>query len=401
MLNYKRKNLSISETETLERGHEILETSIRRSEVSIVKCSSYDQKQIDKAVETSIENIGGLDQFVKEGMRVHIKPNLLTAKSPDKAATTHPTVVRAIAKQVTELGGFVTIGDSPAGITRPIEEYWQKTGMEKIALETGAQLVRFEKSAVVKHHVNGVGYFIAKAISDADLVINVCKLKTHNLTLFTGAIKNMFGSIPGFKKSEYHKIAPKVEKFSEIVVDIFSVASPALNIMDAVDIMEGNGPSAGNVKRLGLILASKDAVALDAIAAKLIGFEDGEISTTEQAYRRGLGEKNIEKLIIKGSSIKQFEDLQFVLPSNHYMKFVPTSIVKLLGKLLWVRPQPDEKCCKRCGACIKTCPTQAMSPDDGFPIIDYKKCISCFCCDEVCPYDAINQKMSWLVKKFR
>ncbi len=171
--------------------------------------------------------------------------------------------------------------------------------------------------------------------------------------------------------------------------------------MDAVDIMEGNGPSAGRPKHLGLILISKDAVALDALAAKIMGFEDGEILTTEYAYNRGLGEKNIEKIVIRGSSLEPFYDLQFILPSNHYLRYVPATIVKILGKLVWVRPKPDEHRCKHCSACIANCPTKAMSPRDGFPVIDYNKCISCFCCDEVCPHDAIDQDMSWLTKLFR
>jgi len=392
--------LNTKQTITTAMERDKFNTRDKLSVVSIVKCQSYDQKMVDKAIEQSLENINGLDPFIQEGTRVHIKPNLLTAKSPEKCATTHPTIVRTIIKHVQELGGIVTIGDSPSGISRPIEEYWQITGMAKVALETGAKLVRFEKKTVVERKVNGSSYFIADAIANADVVINICKLKTHNLTLFTGAIKNMFGSIPGFKKSEYHKQAPNVKDFSRIIVDIFSVTSPQLNIMDAIEVMEGNGPSAGKVKHLGLIFTSKDAVALDSIAAKIMGFEDGEILTTEEAYRRGLGEKGIDNIKLKGCSLGEFQDLQFVLPSNHYLNFIPVSVVKILGKLLWVRPKPDEFRCERCGACIATCPTQAMIPSDGFPIIDYNRCINCFCCDEACPHDAIDQKMSWLVKKF-
>ncbi len=379
----------------------IFQDSNFKSIVSIVHCQNYKQSQVDAVIEQSITNIGGLDQFVKRGTRVHVKPNLLTAKSPDKAATTHPSIMKSIVNRVMELGGIVTIGDSPAGISRPIEEYWAITGMEQVAQETGAKLVKLEKKGVIQRSVNGKSYFIARAIADADVVINVCKLKTHNLTLYTGAIKNMFGSIPGFRKSEYHKQAPKVERFSEIIVDIFSVVRPQLNIMDAVQIMEGNGPSAGKSRYLGLILASTDAVALDAIAARILGFDDGEILTTEYAYRSGLGEKFIENISVRGESLEAFRNLQIALPSNRFHRFVPASIVKVLGKLVWVRPRPNEGRCQRCGACIVTCPAQAMSSKDKFPVIDYNKCISCFCCDEVCPHNAIDQEMSWLTKVFR
>lgn len=369
--------------------------------VSITRCQDYEQSQVDAAIDRSIKHIGGLSQFIKQGTRVHVKPNLLTAKSPDRAATTHPLVVKAIIKRVMAIGGIVTIGDSPAGISRPIEEYWQATGMEQVALETGAKLVKLEKKRVVERVVNGKSYFIASVIAEADIVINVCKLKTHNLTLFTGAIKNMFGAIPGFKKSEYHKQAPKVEAFSEIIVDVFSAVKPQLNFMDAIEIMEGNGPSAGKPRHLGLILASTDAVALDAIAAKIIGFHNGEILITEKAHQRGLGEKAIDRIAILGESFSAFGDLQIALPTNRLQHYIPASVVKVLGKLVWVRPKPNADRCKRCGACIATCPTQAMNPKEGFPVIDYKKCISCFCCDEVCPHDAIDQDMSWLTKLFR
>ncbi|MCI0495043.1 DUF362 domain-containing protein [candidate division KSB1 bacterium] len=378
-----------------------LQKNDHKSIVSIVRCRDYEQGQVDDAIDQSIKNIGGFDQLIKQGSHVHIKPNLLTAKSPEKAATTHPSVVKSLVKRVLELGGLVTIGDSPAGISRPIEEYWQATGMEQIAKETGAKLVKLEKQGVVERTVDGKSYFIASVIAEADVVINVCKLKTHNLTLFTGAIKNMFGAIPGFKKSEYHKQAPKVEEFSEIIVDIFSAVRPQINIMDAIEIMEGNGPSAGRPRHLGVILASKDAVALDAIASNIVGFEAGEILTTEKAYQRGLGEKDIDKIAILGESLEALGDLQIALPTNRFQYYIPASVVKVLGKLVWVRPKPDANRCKRCGACIAICPTRAMNPKDGFPVIDYNKCISCFCCDEVCPHNAIDQDMSWLTKLFR
>jgi len=390
----EQKTRSIARRQTTTR-------SSYQSTVSVVPCQSYDQDQVNQAIDQSLKNIGGLEQLVQPGMRVHIKPNLLTAKSPDRAATTHPSIVRAIVEQVQKLGGEVTIGDSPAGISLPIEDYWRATGMETVAATTGAKLVKFEKKGVVKRIVNGNSYFIATAVANADLVINICKLKTHNLTLFTGAIKNMFGIIPGFKKSEYHKQAPKVEEFSRIVVEIFATVKPQLSIMDAVEIMEGNGPSAGKPRHLGLILAGQDAVAMDALAANILGFEEHEILTTSYAAQLGLGQADLGQIAIVGTSLEPYRGLDFLLPSNRFLKLVPAALVKILGKLVWVRPKPDPDRCQRCGLCIKSCPTRAMTPVDGFPVIDYRACISCFCCDEVCPYDAIDQDMSWLAKMFR
>ncbi len=369
--------------------------------ISVVACENYHQAVVDHAVGQLFLQIGGLGQWVRPGCRVHIKPNLLAAKAPDRAVTTHPSIVSAIVREVQALGAQVTIGDSPAGISRPIEDYWQATGMRQVADETGAELVQFEKKGVVERVVNGKSYFIAAAVAKADVVINVCKLKTHNLMLYTGAIKNMFGTVPGFRKSEYHKQAPRVEEFAKIIVDVFAATRPQLSIMDAVEIMDGSGPSAGRVNQLGLLLASEDAVAIDALGAQLLGFEDGEILTTEEAYARGLGEKQLDKIIVHGAALAPFQHRLFDLPSNRFQRYIPASMVRLLGKLVWVRPYPDEDRCKRCGACIANCPTQAMTPKAGFPVIDYQKCISCFCCDEVCPHNAIDQRMSWLAKMFR
>lgn len=372
-----------------------------KSAVAVARCQSYDPNLVSGAIAQIDRLIGGMEQYVALGMQVHVKPNLLAAKPPERAATTHPSVVQAIVERIMRLGAKVTIGDSPAGISRPIEEYWRNTGMEQVAKQTGAQLVQLEKKGLIERRVNGRSYFIARAIAEADLVINICKLKTHNLTLYTGAIKNMFGSIPGFQKSEYHKQHPKVEQFAEIIVDVFQAVQPQLSIMDAVEMMEGNGPSAGKPKYLGLILASCDAVALDSVAARLIGFNHGEVLTTSYAYQRGLGEADLQRIELLGDPLPLIEPNSIELPANRLLHYVPAGAVKLLGKLVWVRPKPSIDRCKRCGACIKICPTQAMSSRDGFPIIDYKKCISCFCCDEACPHNAIDQDMSWLTKLFR
>lgn len=372
-----------------------------KSAVAVARCQNYDLNLVSGAIAQIDRLIGGMEQYVAPGMQVHVKPNLLAAKPPERAATTHPSVVQAIVERIMRLGAKVTIGDSPAGISRPIEEFWRITGMEQVAKQTGAQLVQLEKKGVTERNINGRSYFIARAVAEADLVINICKLKTHNLTLYTGAIKNMFGSIPGFQKSEYHKQWPKVEQFAEIIVDVFQAIQPRLSIMDAIEIMEGNGPSAGKPRHLGLILASCDAVALDSVAAGLVGFENGEILTTIYAHQRGLGESDLQQIDLLGDPLPSLAPGSIELPVNRLHRYVPATAVKLLGKLVWVRPKPNTDRCKRCGACIKICPTQAMSPRDGFPIIDYKKCISCFCCDEACPHNAIDQDMSWLTKLFR
>ena len=371
----------------------------KKSIVSLVQCSTYSYEHVVKAIKNSMQNIGGLERFITPGTKVHIKPNLLSAKEPDKAVTTHPTVVRAVVDIVHKLGGEVTIGDSPAGISRPIEEYWEKTGIMEVAQQTAAELVRFEKKTVIERIINGNSYFIAKAISEVDVIINLCKMKTHSLTLFTGAIKNMFGIVPGVRKGEFHKEAPKVKEFSEILVDIFETVKPQVNIMDAVVAMEGNGPSSGTPKHVGFIIASTDAVALDSVAASLMGFNSGEILTTQIAHSRGLGQHDLDNIEFCGIDINELERQDFQLPSNRFIQFIPEFLMKLMGQLIWIRPKAIAQKCERCGLCIKNCPVNAMTAKDGVPEIDYNQCIKCFCCDEICPHNAIDQQISWLAKK--
>lgn len=376
-------------------------TTQKESIVSIVRCSNYNQDQVFQAIENSLQHIGGLEQFIKPDTKVHIKPNLLSAKDPERAVTTHPNIVRAVIDIVQKLGAKVTIGDSPAGISRPIEEYWKITGMMKVAQQTGAELIAFEKKGVIERTVNGQNYFIAKPIAEVDVIISLSKMKTHSLTLMTGAIKNMFGVIPGVRKGEFHKKAPKAKDFSQILVDIFEAIKPQINIMDAVIAMEGNGPSSGKPKQVGLIISSTDAVALDSVVAYIMGFQSGEILTTQIASSRGLGQSDLAKIKFCGINKDDLKLQDFRLPSNRFIQLVPEFLMKLVGHLIWIRPNAIIRKCKKCGLCIQSCPVSAMRSKDGVPEIDYKKCIQCFCCDEICPHNAIEQQMSWLAKKLR
>ena len=368
--------------------------------VSLLTCPSYNQELVSNVIDKSLNNIGGLNKYIKPGYKVLIKPNLLSAKSPDKAVTTHPTIVHAVVEQIQKIGAEVTIGDSPAGISRPIEYYWDITGMKEVADATGAKLIALEKNGVVKCTIEGKNYFISKPVIDADVVLNLCKMKTHGLTLFTGAIKNIFGTIPGVAKGDFHKIAPKIEAFSKILVDIYRAVSPQITIMDAILAMEGDGPTSGNVKKAGFILASTDPVAIDTIAAHIMGFKQNEILTTKIAYEKNVGNNNLDQIKIIGSEINKLNVGNFHLPSNRIINFIPEILLKFIGKFIWIRPKANTQKCKRCELCISNCPVKAMKSKGGLPIINYTHCIKCFCCDETCPHDAIDQKMSWLAQKF-
>jgi uncharacterized protein (DUF362 family)/Pyruvate/2-oxoacid:ferredoxin oxidoreductase delta subunit len=362
------------------------------SKISFIKCRSYDLPEVEAAVVKAVELIGGIGAFVKPGQKVLLKPNLLSAKKPDEAITTHPAVVEAVIKLVKQAGGIPTLGDSPAGAVRDLTEFWNITGMLDVCQRHGVELVSFERSGIYKKEWQGRRYHIAKPVLDADVIINLPKLKTHSLTMMTGAVKNMYGVIPGMKKSMYHKQAPKPWDFSRLIADIYALSKPHLNIVDAVVGMEGFGPSAGKPRQLGFVMAGADGVAVDSAAAHLLGKKPLDIPTTKMADHQELGEANLKQIEFVGDHIEPFHD--FAWPSNWFYSLIPGFLARYAAKLFWIRPAIDASQCINCGYCVESCPVSALAATGPVPEFNYKVCINCLCCSEVCPRHAVYQKRS-------
>lgn len=369
------------------------------AQVSIVRCADYQQELVDAAVRQALDNIGGLARFVQPGQRVLLKVNALTMKPPEAAVTTHPAFIKAVVHEVQRNGGIALVGDSSGGMVAGqalTRQTFDVAGIARAAAEAGAELVNFDISGVVAVQVDGPvqTLHIAKPVLEADVVISLPKLKTHSAAIYTGAIKNMFGTIPGHRKSDYHRMAPKLRNFAEILVNIFAVAKPALAIMDAVVGMEGNGPSAGNPRNIGLVLASPDSVALDAVASKIIGLEPLKIHTTSIAQQKGLGVGDLARIEILGEKLAQVQISDFDLPSNAMLETMPGFLVSGLLGMLKARPEINRKTCAGCRFCVENCPVEAISMAARFPEIDYQKCISCLCCQELCPQKAVEMKQA-------
>ncbi len=372
------------------------------SQVSIVRCDDYSYDNVRVAVKTSLDHLGGLARFVRKDQKVLIKPNLLSAKDPSRAITTHPSVVRAVVEEVQKLGAFPLLGDSPGGVDRGVKRVWENTKLAEVAGQTGAKLLAFESEGVYPRTTSeGKTYYIAKPVLDADVVISLAKLKTHTLTLMTGAVKNMFGSIPGFRKGEYHKQAPKPKDFARVLVDIFSLTRPHLTLVDAVVCMDGDGPASGDPKYAGLLLGSSDAVALDMVAAKIMGFKDKEIDTTAIAQEKNLGPKSIQQIDIRGENLNTLLLPKFVLPSNRFLNMIPEFMIKVVAPLVWVRPNILDGNCINCKVCLENCPTKSIHPGEKRPRFDYTDCINCMCCHELCPQKAVYLDKSWIAKRIR
>jgi uncharacterized protein (DUF362 family)/Pyruvate/2-oxoacid:ferredoxin oxidoreductase delta subunit len=309
--------------------------------------------------------------------------------------------VAAVAREVRKTGADVIVGDSPGGAKRNMQRVWDNTGMSAMAKREDLELVNFEAVGIEQFRCNGRSYFISKAAMEADLIISLPKLKTHVLTLMTGAVKNIFGLVPGFRKGNYHREFPKPNDFAEVIVDILSIRTPELTIMDAVLSMEGDGPSSGTPRWTKLLLASRDPVATDAVAAEIIGLEPRRVPTTRIASEAGLGIGWPEMIDVVGKSLEKAKIPGFQLTSNRKIEMVPGFVYRLLTPYIWVRPAVDRELCTKCATCVDSCPNGALKIDgDKIPVLSRELCISCWCCHELCPSRAIFVNKSWLAKKF-
>lgn len=366
-----------------------LSTRVNYVTISIIRCPSYDLDAVRHSIASLLAPLGGIGRFVRPGMRVLLKPNLLAAADLEKAVTTHPTVVQAVVELVQEAGGNVLIGDSPAGPVERTAQVWRASGMADVAGRTGATLVPFNE--VTWKRLHGNDYLLARPVFEADLIINLPKLKTHTLTLYTGAVKNLFGTIPGSRKREMHLRAPGIQDFSRVLVDVLELVRPGLTIMDGVIGQEGDGPGAGGIpRRYGCLAASADPVALDTVLAAAMGFRAGEVLHLAEAGRRGLG--NAEPATIQIEGDRQVLDFGRVhLPGSHWYFRAPAWISAPLYRSARLRPRLLPALCASCGRCAEVCPREAIVLD-GLPRFDLERCVGCMCCAETCPQGAITTR---------
>lgn len=373
-------------------------------DLSIVPCSSYDESEVTSALEALLNSIGGLD-WVKEGMKVAIKANLVTFAKPEEAVTTHPSLICALIKLLRERGASVVVGDSPGGLYNAafLNKVYSVCGLTEVE-EAGGELNRnfgqseakFEKAKVARD------FLYTSYLDDCDAIVNFCKLKTHGMMGMSAAAKNMFGVIPGTIKPEYHFRFPNPADFARMIVDIdeYFADKVKLCIADAIVGMEGNGPTQGTPRKIGAILASSSPHKLDLAASKLIGLSAEEIPTLIAARERGLIPDSVDDLMICG-------DLDSLVISDYKNIAVRSSLLfdsrsKLFGKVarkaLEAKPYVVKKECRGCEKCKQICPAQAIKMIDGRPVIDRSKCIKCFCCQEFCPFGAMKVHRTLIAK---
>lgn len=352
--------------------------------MSKVIISDIQNNEISEIIKNVFE-IFEVEDKVKD-KKVLVKPNILGPFPPERGVTTDPRVISAIVQELKKCRPKeIAVGDNSGsihfdpfkiakitGIFDASDGYYRNIAREVVEVKVESKFIE--------------ELFISKIVKEADYVINVPKFKTHMLTTITGAIKNMFGIIPGGKKAQLHTLNRSIYEFAELLIDIYQIRIPDLNIMDAIIGMEGPGPTNGKIRIINKIISSDNGISLDSVMAAMMGLKPDTIELLQVAKERNLGEIDISNIIINGE-LKAISG--FKTPNNGLLRKIINTVVPHIFNHNKVIPIIDHNKCKICKKCIEVCPVFAMNLSNKFPEADSKKCISCFCCDEHCPYGAI------------
>lgn len=377
------------------------------SRVSVETVRTYDPAEVLDGLRRALAPLGGMGAFVQPGQKVLLKPNLLGAFSPEEATTTHPSVVRATVILVQEAGGIVSLGDSPG--TGELSAALRRSRIGSVAEELGASIGDFKTSVEIERAENVVGRRLplAKAVSDADVVITLPKLKTHAQMGFTCALKNQFGLIVGTEKSLWHYRLQDRDWLAALMIDINQLARPSLAIVDAIIGMEGHGPSGGDPREIGALVVGGDITAVDAVCCDLVGIDPASLPLMRAARRAGYGTGEKAQIELFGTPLAELRVPDYKQPPRTHSVLdilpLPKRMAVWVRRILTARPEIDPQLCIHCNACKKGCPVQppAIDPERGGGGVDQSTCIRCYCCHEFCPVKAIHLKRSWIDRVFR
>ncbi len=372
-----------------------------RARVSIVRCPSYDRSEVSAAVSRAIELIGGAARFIPDSGKLLLKPNLLGPVSREKRAATDPEVARAVAETLRAAGATtISLGDSPAVASASL--VMRRTGYNQVLPEWVKQ-VAFSAGRPCPTASHRDLELAAPAL-DADAIVNIPKLKTHAYMGLTLGVKNMFGTVVGARKAQWHlRAGENRELFARLIVEICYALRPALTVVDGVIGMEGNGPANGTPRELRVIVAGDDPAAVDAIIARMLGYETEDLPVLAECRRSGMGVTDLNEIELLGESLNTvaISDFKRAHISEGIGIGIRGPIARMLKRALTNRPLIHEDLCRLCGQCAQICPPDAIEMDAAAgrkPVIDRRECIRCFCCQEVCPHNAISVKPGWLLR---
>ena len=360
--------------------------------VQFVSCPDYGEA-LAPAMDRLFTAVGWLTPERFSGQRVLLKPNLLTDRLPEEAVTTHPEFLRQVIRRFKACGATVSVGDSPAS-TANLEQVWRKSGIGAVCQEEGVPLIAFERNGGRAIECDGFSFSLSEPVLEADWVVNLPKVKSHALTMLTAAVKNMYGAVPGYAKTALHKRYPKPATFGRLLQTIWKRIPRSVTIVDGVVGMEGQGPANGRPVSLGFVAAAENPYAMDLALCRILGLTPSRVPYLAGAP---VGEDEVE-LVGEIPSVASFE-----VPSGaHVLRLLPEWLVRLAGRLIWVRPGFDTARCIGCGKCVEACPMEALHlAADRRPRLRGEACIGCSCCHDVCPRGAIEMTQSAILRMLK
>ena len=363
---------------------------------AVYKVEKYDDEALYDVVSRHFE-AHDIKSKIPAGAKVLLKPNLVVDKDAAFSVTTNPRFVYAVIRYLKNIGvEDITVADCPGGallLFSEMETVYRKTGYS--FLSEFAKLNTDFESKDINSPEDSVNkdFNIINAVSEADFIINIPKLKTHNMTCITAGVKNLFGCIPGLQKPAFHAKYPAVNDFSNMLVELAQTVKPDFTIVDAIDIMEGDGPTNGKKRHLGLTFSSCDVFSMDAYIVNLLEIPEDFVATVSASRKKNLVQEDMEIIGDADFSLEK----PILLPSgfNATSGFgkltakVKTTAEKLISSVFMSYPQMNEKCVL-CKKCVVTCPKNALSIENKKIVLNKKVCIGCLCCDEVCPNAAVD-----------
>ena len=374
-----------------------------RNRVWLAQCPDYGQS-LEEKIERAFDALQVWDK-IRPGMRVVLKPNLVMSSKPEQAIITHPAFTAAVGKCVQKAGGRVVIAESPGGPYTPaaMKAMFRATGYRDMAEACGFTLYTDCKSREVTlpQAKRCRELSVVEPFLDRDYLIDLPKLKTHSMVGFSGAVKNLFGTVPGLQKPELHCRFPEREPFSEMLCDLCHFLGPDLSLMDGIWAMEGNGPTGGQRRDLHVIAGSESPWALDVAAASLVGLEPEKITMLWEGHERGYGPLDLSELELVGDPMETLlapDFLKAQASSTDFIDRLPKFLRPAAKKLATPYPRIDKKRCVGCGKCAESCPQHTISLREGKAVIRYQNCIRCFCCHEMCPKHVVQIKRLGLLR---